>query len=132
MDFALNVTRVLAKQASPTGREPDSPFEVALINALRDKGWNAVPQVGVSGYRIDIAVKNKKKPGSFLLGIESDGATYHSAPSTRDRDRLRQLILEGLGWKIHRIWSTDWWFNPEIPIKKLCEKPEELEVSNQD
>ncbi|WP_198290680.1 AAA domain-containing protein [Methylophilus sp. 5] len=132
LDFALNGTRVLAKQASPTGREPDSPFEVAVINALRSKGWDVVPQVGVSGYRIDIAVKNKKKPGSFLLGIECDGATYHSAPSARDRDRLRQLILEGLGWKIHRIWSTDWWFNPEIPMKKLCEKLNELEALNQE
>lgn len=127
LDFAINGARVLASQASPTGREPDSPFEVAVIKALRDKNWQVVPQVGVSGYRIDLAVINKYKPGTFLLGIECDGATYHSAPSARDRDRLRQLVLEGLGWKIHRIWSTDWWFNPDIPLKNLLTRLEELE-----
>lgn len=128
LDFAINGTRVLASQASPTGREPDSPFEVAVIKELRERGWQVVPQVGVSGYRIDLAVINKYKPGTFLLGIECDGATYHSAPSARDRDRLRQLVLEGLGWKIHRIWSTDWWFNPEIPLKNLINRLEELEA----
>jgi len=130
LDFAINGSRVLASQASPTGREPDSPFEVAVIKALRDKGWQVVPQVGVSGYRIDLAVINKFKPGTFLLGIECDGATYHSAPSARDRDRLRQLVLEGLGWNIHRIWSTDWWFNHEIPMKNLIEKLDALELEN--
>lgn len=127
LDFAINGPRVLASQASPTGREPDSPFEAAVIQALRERNWQVVPQVGVSGYRIDMAVINKNKPGTFLLGIECDGATYHSAPSARDRDRLRQIVLENLGWKIHRIWSTDWWFNPELPLKNLLKKLEELE-----
>jgi very-short-patch-repair endonuclease len=127
LDFALNGPRVLAEQAIPTGLEPDSPFEVAVIKALRDRGWQVVPQVGVSGYRIDMAIINRHQPGNFLLGIECDGATYHSAPSARDRDRLRQLILEGLGWKIHRIWSTDWWFNSEIPLKALLDKITKLD-----
>lgn len=127
LDFALHGTRVLAEQASPTGREPDSPFEVQVIEALRDRGWRVVPQVGVSGYRIDLAVVNPHAPGKFLLGVECDGATYHSAPSARDRDRLRQLVLEGLGWNIHRIWSTDWWFNREIPLKALLNRLGELE-----
>jgi len=130
LDFAINGSRVLASQASPTGREPDSPFEVAVIKALRDKGWQVVPQVGVSGYRIDLAVINKYKPGTFLLGIECDGATYHSAPSARDRDRLRQFVLEGLGWNIHRIWSTDWWFNHEIPLNNLINRLDALEIEH--
>ncbi|HEX5484445.1 MAG TPA: DUF4011 domain-containing protein [Limnobacter sp.] len=127
LDFALHGVRVLAEQATPTGQEPDSPFEMQVIDALRDKGWRVVPQVGVSGYRIDMAVVNPHAEGSFLLGIECDGATYHSAPSARDRDRLRQLILEGLGWNIHRIWSTDWWFNREIPLKALMKRLDGLE-----
>lgn len=127
LDFALNGTRVLAEQATPTGQEPDSPFEVQVIEALRDRGWRVVPQVGVSGYRIDMAVVNPHAPGKFLLGIECDGATYHSAPSARDRDRLRQLVLEGLGWNIHRIWSTDWWFNREIPLRSLLDRLSMLE-----
>jgi len=128
LDFALHGVRVLAEQAVPTGQEPDSPFEMQVIEALRNRGWRVVPQVGVSGYRVDMAVVNPHAQGKFLLGIECDGATYHSAPSARDRDRLRQLILEGLGWNIHRIWSTDWWFNLEIPLKALLTRLDELEA----
>jgi very-short-patch-repair endonuclease len=128
LDFAINGPRVLAKQALPTGREPDSPFEVAVIKTLRDHGWEVHPQVGVSGYRLDLGVVNPHARGRYLLGVECDGATYHSAASARDRDRLRQMILEGLGWKIHRIWSTDWWINPEIPMQKLLDRLSQLEM----
>jgi len=127
LDFALNGPSVLLKQALPTGREPDSPFEVAVIKSLREHGWEIHPQVGVSGYRIDLGVVNPHARGSYLLGIECDGATYHSAASARDRDRLRQMVLEGLGWRIHRIWSTDWWINPEVPMKRLLERLNQLE-----
>jgi very-short-patch-repair endonuclease len=76
-------------------------------------------QVGCSGYRIDMAVVDPRAPGRYLLGIECDGASYHSSASARDRDRLRQHVLETLGWKLHRIWSTDWWFSAERELEKL-------------
>jgi very-short-patch-repair endonuclease len=101
-----------------TGREPDSPFEEAVMEALRQVGYEVQPQVGSAGFFIDIAVVDKNQPGRYLLGIECDGATYHSARSARDRDRLRQQVLEGLGWKIHRIWSTDWFRDPVAELKK--------------
>ena len=103
----------------PTGLEPDSPFETAVIRMLRDYGWVVHPQVGCSGYRIDIGVVDPRAPGRYLLGIECDGRSYHSGATARDRDRLRQHVLEGLGWRIHRIWSTDWWMDPEGQIKKM-------------
>jgi very-short-patch-repair endonuclease len=89
------------------------------MGMLRDKGWVVHPQVGCSGYRIDMAVVDPRAPGRYLVGIECDGRSYHSAASARDRDRLRQHVLEGLGWKIHRIWSTDWWLNPEAELDKV-------------
>lgn len=104
-------TGILHKTEPITGREPDSDFEIAVMNALRDSGFECVPQVGVAGFFIDIAVLDPGNPGRYLMGIECDGATYHSAKSTRDRDRLRQSILERLGWKIRRIWSSDWFKN---------------------
>ena len=82
-------------------------------------GCEAVPQVGVSGYFLDIGVRHKEWPHGFLLGVECDGANYHSAKSARDRDRLRQEVLEGLGWYLHRIWSTDWFGNPQREAEKL-------------
>jgi very-short-patch-repair endonuclease len=99
--------------------EFESPFEESVYQALTHKGIQLVPQVGVSQYRIDLAVVDPKQTGRFLLGIECDGAMYHSGLTARDRDRLRQQILEGLGWKIHRIWSRDWIQNREAEIDKV-------------
>jgi very-short-patch-repair endonuclease len=119
LEFAAKGARAIVEQALPTGVEPESPLEIEVIRALRDKGWTVHPQVGCSGYRIDMAVVHPQEPGRYLLGIECDGATYHSLPTARDRDRLRQLVLEELGWTLHRIWSTDWWNNPEREMQKL-------------
>ncbi|HWU43809.1 MAG TPA: AAA domain-containing protein, partial [Bdellovibrio sp.] len=89
-----------------THRLPDSDFEECVIAVVEQLGCIAVPQVGVSGYFIDIGVKHPKWENDFLFGIECDGASYHSSKSARDRDRLRQEVLESKGWKLHRIWST--------------------------
>jgi very-short-patch-repair endonuclease len=108
-----------------TGREPDSPFEESVLSTLRSVGYQVETQVGSAGFFIDLAVIDPETPGRYLLGIECDGATYHSARSARDRDRLRQEVLEGLGWRIHRIWSTDWFRNPEKELKRTVEAIEE-------
>ena len=103
------------------GNEPDSPFEEEVIKALTQHGVNVVPQVGTAGFFIDIGVTAKDKPGKYILGIECDGATYHSSRSARDRDRLRQEVLENLGWRLHRIWSTDWFRNPGAELNRALE-----------
>ena len=103
-------------------REPDSDFEIAVINQLKDHGFEAVPQVGVEGFRIDIGVRHPDFPYGFIAGVECDGATYHSSKSARDRDKIRQDILEGLGWKIYRIWSTDWFQDSEKETQKMIEQ----------
>lgn len=71
---------------------------------------------------VDMAVVDPKRPGRYLLAIECDGATYHSAKSARDRDRLRQGVLESLGWKVHRIWSTDWFRDPHEETAKVIRR----------
>ena len=109
-----------------TNKEPDSDFEVAVMNALKNYGYECEPQLGVAGFFLDIAVRDPGKPGKFLMGIECDGATYHSAKSARDRDRLRQEILESLGWKIHRIWSTDWFKNSEAQLRPILNELDKL------
>ncbi len=112
-----------------TDREPDSEFEIWVIEMLREKGYEVVPQLGVAGYFIDLAVRHPDKRGSFILGVECDGAAYHSARSARDRDRLRQEVLVRLGWKIYRIWSTDWFRNPRNEFLKLVAAIEALRTS---
>ncbi|MFW9260395.1 DUF4011 domain-containing protein [Nostoc sp. CALU 546] len=108
----------------------DSPFEEDVYHALVQQGYTIRTQVGCSGYRIDLGVVNSDRPGEFLLGIECDGASYHSSPTARDRDRLRQQVLERLGWKIHRIWSTDWFRNKPVQVRLLIEKIKQLQQIN--
>ncbi|MCL0031956.1 DUF3320 domain-containing protein, partial [Dehalococcoidia bacterium] len=100
--------------------EPDSDFEISVAKALIDRGHKIQIQVGVSGYRIDMAIESEDGNG-YDLAIECDGATYHSSASARDRDRIRQNILEGLGWTVHRVWSTSWIKNQDHEID-LIEK----------
>lgn len=102
-----------------SGKPPDSEFELFVIEQIEALGAIAVPQVGVSGYHIDIGVKHPRWPHGFILAVECDGASYHSSRSARDRDRLRQQVLEGLGWHFHRIWSTDWFRDPGREVQKL-------------
>ncbi len=99
----------------------ESPFEEAVYNFLRKKGYKLETQVGCSGYRIDMAVKHPSLSGRYVLGIECDGAAYHSARTARERDRLRQDVLENMGWKIYRIWSTDWIKDTITEGKRLIE-----------
>lgn len=120
-------TGILHRTEHNTDRGPDSDFEIAVMAALRDAGFECVPQVGVAGFFIDVAVVDPGNPGRYLMGIECDGATYHSAKSARDRDRLRQTILERLGWRIRRIWSTDWFKNPHAELRPIIRELQELQ-----
>jgi very-short-patch-repair endonuclease len=102
-----------------SGGDFDSPFEAAVHDAILDLGFAVDKQVGSAGFFIDLAVIDPRRPGRYLLAVECDGATYHSARSARDRDRLRQSVLENLGWQVHRIWSTDWFRHQDREIMRL-------------
>ncbi|MBY5651777.1 DUF4011 domain-containing protein [Rhizobium leguminosarum] len=97
----------------------DSPLEQYIAQQIEAMGCTAVPQVGVVGYSIDLGLRHPEWPNGFIMGVECDGATYHSSKSARDRDRHRQEVLENLGWKIHRVWSTDWFDNPRREAERL-------------
>jgi very-short-patch-repair endonuclease len=114
------------------GEQPTNDFERSVGGMLKEKGFEVVPQLGVAGFFIDLAVKHPAKPGAFLLGIECDGASYHSGRSARDRDRLRQEILQNLGWKIYRVWSTDWFQSRGTEVKRLLRHIEELLANDPD
>lgn len=102
-----------------TGEDFDSEFEVQVCERLQALGYDVKRQIGASGFRVDLAVSDPDKPGRFTLGIECDGAQFHSSRSARDRDRLRQQVLEAHGWIIHRVWSADWYLRPQAELKKI-------------
>ncbi|MFY0255424.1 DUF3320 domain-containing protein [Chitinophaga sp. 30R24] len=102
-----------------TGLPADSPFEENVAAKLEAAGYTVRKQIGAKGFYIDLAIVDVENPGRYLLGIECDGAAYHTARSARDRDRLRQQVLEAMGWKIYRIWSTDWFRYPDRELNRL-------------
>jgi superfamily I DNA and/or RNA helicase len=88
--------------------EADSDFEISVQNSLENLGYTIHRQIGASGFSIDLAVVSPENKNEYILGIECDGAAYHSSKSARIRDRLRQQILEKLGWSFYRVWSQHW------------------------
>ena len=97
---------------------PLNPFELSVADGLKSRGIEFIPQYGVSGYRIDFACHYPGQPGRMVLAIEADGASIHSRTTVRERDRLRQQVLEGMGWSFHRIWSTNWFRDREAELDK--------------
>ncbi|MGL4669166.1 MAG: DUF4011 domain-containing protein [Methanobacteriaceae archaeon] len=102
-----------------TSHDFDSEFEKSVYNFLEGEGYIVEKQVGCAGFRIDLAIVDKENNDNYIIGVECDGAPYHSSNVARDRDRLRQEILEGLGWTLHRIWSTEWYHNRNNAKEKL-------------
>ncbi len=126
LEFAERGPQALAAADLGSVGDFDSPFEKAVSMRLQNRGWNVRSQIGVSGFRIDLGVVHPDAPGDFLAGIECDGATYHRSATARDRDIVREGILTRLGWKIIRLWSTDFFHDPQGSIEKLHKKLEAL------
>jgi very-short-patch-repair endonuclease len=122
LEFAERGPRALAESTRGSQGDFESPFEEAVAAALGNLGWNIHTQVGASAFRVDLAVVHPDAPGVYLTGIECDGATYHRSATARDRDKLREQVLRGLGWEILRIWSTDWWIDKAGIVNKVHEK----------
>ncbi|MBB4188957.1 very-short-patch-repair endonuclease [Sinorhizobium terangae] len=110
-------------------RAMDSVFEEQVMAALQERGYQVHPQVGIAGFFIDLAVADEAVPGRYLIGIECDGASYHDSRSARDRDRLRQAVLEDHGWTIHRIWSSDWFQRPKAELDRLIAAIEQAKTN---
>jgi very-short-patch-repair endonuclease len=120
LDYAERGIKALdAMCMNDENAEYGSPFEEQVAGVLRTAGYRVDMQVGCSGYRIDLAIVHPERPGQYALGIECDGASYHSAATARERDRLREQVLVKLGWKLYRIWSTDWFKARSKQVEKL-------------
>ena len=94
-------------------------FESDVAARLAALGIMVVPQYGVGGYRVDFAAAHPDDPTRMILAVEADGASYRDSRSVRDRDRLRKEHLERLGWRVHRLWSTSWFTDPDAELAKL-------------
>lgn len=103
---------------------PLNSFELDVKRKLEAQGISLVAQFGVGNYRIDFAIRDPKDPDKFVLAVEADGASYHSGHIARERDRLRQTLLESRGWRFHRIWSTNWFRDADAEVRKVVESYE--------
>lgn len=119
LEFADRGPQALAEAVKGSMSGYDSPFEEAVARGLMKLGWQVVPQIGVSRFRIDLGIVHPDRPGDYLVGVECDGATYHSAATARDRDKVRAAVLSSLGWKLLRLWSTEWWVDKHGALQRL-------------
>ena len=103
------------------------PLDTDVAGVVRQLGFEVVERVGASAYRVDIGVMSKAHPGKIALGVECDGAMYLTASTTRDRDRLRQSVLQGLGWRLMRVWAQDWQSHRPSAVDRLRAAIDEAE-----
>jgi hypothetical protein len=129
LDYAEHGPETLSTNLSTKSKEGafDSSLDEDVAAEIKKLGYEVVPEVGCSGYRIDIGVVDPVNTGNFLLGVECDGATYKSSSSARDRDRLREQVLRQLGWRMHRIWSPAWVARRDSEIRRLKETLEQAQ-----
>lgn len=120
LDYAENGKMPI--QVNSVGGQVENDFEKSIKDYIERLGFQCDAQVGVSGYFIDLAVKHPTIKGKYLMAVECDGATYHNSRSARDRDRLRQAVLEKMGWEVMRVWSTDWFNDPDRAIKHIVQR----------
>ncbi|WP_197992905.1 DUF3320 domain-containing protein [Gimesia aquarii] len=126
LEYAQKGRSALLSGPAESKGEFESPFEEAVASKLSEKGWEVLPQIGVSKFRVDLGVIHPDRPGTFLAGIECDGATYHRSATARDRDKIREQVLRNLGWEILRIWSPDWWYDPDGALAKIENQLQDL------
>lgn len=119
-------------EAETSTENYESPFEKSIGNFLKENHFKIATQVGVEGFRIDIVVYDRQNPSRIIAGVECDGARYHSSMAARDRDSLRQKILESRGWKILRVWGTDWFRYRRTAESDLLADLEKLEQDGGD
>ncbi|WP_407379124.1 DUF3320 domain-containing protein [Methanobrevibacter sp.] len=117
LEYAENLTI----GAHTADEHTSAPFEDAIASFLEENGYQVDKQIGCAGFRVDLAIVDEENPGKYILGITTDGKMYASSKVARDRDRLREQVLEGLGWKLYHLWSTDWYRNRDLGRKKLLD-----------
>jgi very-short-patch-repair endonuclease len=106
----------------------ERPFEQMVADRLTAAGYTVRNKVGSEGFYLDLAVVDPEHPGRYLLGIDCDGESYAQSKSARDRDRLRKQVLQGIGWKMYQVWSTEWYRNPEREFQRLLDFLEKVKV----
>ena len=126
LDYAEN--RNIVRSSKSEG-EMDTPFEDAVYDYIHSLGYDIRKHVGCAGYRIDLGIIDPNSPDRYLIGIECDGKQYFNAPVARDRDRLRHQVLTGLGWKLHRVWSMEWYQDRENTMHRLLKAIENAKLS---
>ncbi len=121
LEYASRQATAAPQSSTALDGDPDRRFEREVCAALTAAGHRVDVDVGCGAYRVDLAVVHPKRPGVYALAVELDGASYRSAHTARDRDRLRRQVLEALGWRVCRVWSGDWWFDPEGEKRRLLD-----------
>lgn len=129
MEFAASNHLAETEDSAVFNDEAAAGIVDAICKALHDRGYETDKSIGESAYKIDIGVVNPSDPDKYLLGILLDGSGYKTAKTTRDREIAQINVLHGLGWRITRVWTMDWWDNSSKEIERLMK---EIHAAEQD
>ena len=119
--FARHGSSVFLNRQNVSENNATDSICESIARVIEKSGYEVEHNVGNSQYKIDIAIKNPYDKNSYIVGIECDGKSYCNAKTVRDRDRLRKEVLERMGWKMFRVWSTEWVNNYESEKKRLLD-----------
>ena len=122
---------MLAENIQSTASRPDTPLARQIADAIAEKGYVVNVNVGRSHFKVDVAVSRQESPDAYVLGILLDGESYRDTQTTRDREIVQPSVLEGLGWRVMRVWSVDWLNNPQRVIDRVMEQLETAPVKQE-
>lgn len=111
----------------------EAAFERMLADEIRKCGYEVHTAIGCSDYKVDIGVVNPANPAEYILGVLCDGHNYYTAKTSRDREIVQADVLRLLGWNIHKVWTIDWWENPQKTVSDILsaiKQAEEQKVSS--
>lgn len=126
LHYAERGTTTLPKRQKDSLPDAHTPFEEAVADILRTKGWDIETQIGNSDFRVDLGIIHPDRADLYLAGIACDGVTYHRSETARDRDLIMQAVLENLNWKILRIWAVEWFHDPDSVIRRVHDKLKQI------
>lgn len=110
----------------------DETVRKEIAKAIERDGYQTSFDVGLSDFKIDIAVKNPKDNNVYFCGIMLDGTNMTTAHLTNDRFVLRRAILRNRGWRLIQVRSIDWWKDPESELSAIIKKIEEYAAEVED
>ena len=121
--------QTLARRPQSDSDSADRIIAEQIADRLQRAGYPAMIQLGRSSFKVNLAVALPSAPDCYRLGILIDGETYRRTQTTRDREVGQPGVLGNLNWEVMRVWSPDWFRQPDLVIERILTRLNSLPES---